>query len=351
MPLLPNRLPIIAAPMAGGPSTPALAAAVSEAGGMGFLAAGYLTPEAFDGQLTSIEALTDQPYGVNLFLPSPRTSDLTAVEAYRASLVPLAEQLGTAPGAPRWDDDALPDKLDVLVRHRPAVVSVTFDRPGVELCERLRRDTGALVAATVTSTSEAALAVEDGVDLLAVQGAEAGGHRGVFRDDTSLVAGGPTVGVLDLLAEVAAVTTVPMIAAGGIASGADIAAALDRGAVAAALGTAFVCCPESGAAATYRQALLDAPYPETTFTRAFTGRPARALVNGFVRRRNDQAPASYPEVHHVTRPIRVAAAAAGDADNLHLWAGARWRDVTEEPAAELVTRLARELADARGQAL
>lgn len=351
MPLLPNRLPIIAAPMAGGPSTPALAAAVSDAGGMGFLAAGYLSPDAFEEQLSSMEALTDQPYGVNLFLPSPRTADLTTVEAYRTSLVPLAEQLGTLPGAAQWDDDAIDAKLDVLGRHRPAVVSVTFDRPGVELCERLRRDTGALVAATVTSPVEAALAAEDGVDLLAVQGAEAGGHRGLFRDDASLPAGGATIGVLDLLDAVAGVTTVPMIAAGGMASGADIAAALNRGAVAAALGTAFVCCPESGANATYRRALLEATFTQTTFTRAFTGRPAGALVNDFVRRWGDEAPASYPEVHQVTRPIRVAAAAASDADNLHLWAGARWRDITEEPAAALVARLARELADARGQAL
>ena len=170
MPVLPCRLPIIAAPMAGGPSTPALAAAVSDAGGLGFLAAGYLTPASFDEQLSAVEALTDQPYGVNLFLPSPRTSDLTALEAYRSSLLPLAEQLATTPGAARWDDDALPAKLDILASHRPAVVSVTFDRPGVELCERLRRDTGALVVGTVTSAAEAALVTADGVDLVARTG-------------------------------------------------------------------------------------------------------------------------------------------------------------------------------------
>jgi nitronate monooxygenase len=324
---------------------------VSDAGGLGFLAAGYLTPASFDEQLSAVEALTDQPYGVNLFLPSPRTSDLTALEAYRSSLLPLAEQLATTPGAARWDDDALPAKLDILASHRPAVVSVTFDRPGVELCERLRRDTGALVVGTVTSAAEAALVTADGVDLVAVQGAEAGGHRGLFRDDPALPAGGPTIGVLDLLEELADVTSVPMIAAGGMASGADIAAALDRGAVAAALGTAFVCCPESGATASYRRALLEAPFADTTFTRAFTGRPARALVNDFTLRWGNDAPASYPEVHHITRPIRAAAATAGDLDHVHLWAGARWRDVTEEPAAALVTRLAGELTEARGQAL
>jgi nitronate monooxygenase len=344
--VLPNRLPIIAAPMAGGPSTPALAAAVSNAGGLGFLAAGYLTAAAFDDQLSAVEALTDAPYAVNLFLPSPRTLDLTAIEAYRASLDALADRLGTTPGEPRWEDDSIDAKVDVLLRHRPAVVSFTFDRPAAELCRRIRHDTGALVVATVTSAEEALLAAENGVDLLAVQGAEAGGHRGIFRDDVLLQAGAPTFDLHELLDAVAAVSDLPLIAAGGIASGADIAAALGHGAVAAALGTAFLCCPEAGTAPSYRRALLEAPFPEATFTRAFTGRPARALVNRFVREHQDVAPAGYPEVHHITRPIRAAASAAGDLDAMHLWAGARWRDVTEEPAADLIGRLARELADA-----
>jgi nitronate monooxygenase len=349
MSVLPNSLPIIAAPMAGGPSTPALAAAVSEAGGLGFLAAGYLSAEAFDEQLSAIEALSDRPYGVNLFLPSPRTDDLSAIDAYRQRLMPLAERLGTTPGEPRWEDDAIDPKVDVLARHRPAVVSFTFDRPDGELCERIRRDTGALLVATVTSADEALLAGETGVDLLAVQGAEAGGHRGIFRDDPSLDAGAPAIGLLDLLDSVAAVSGLPLIAAGGITSGADIAAALDHGAIAAALGTAFLCCPEAGTSPSYRRALQEAPFAEATFTRAFTGRPARALVNSFVRAHHDGAPTGYPEVHHLTRPIRAAASAAGDLDSMHLWAGARWRDVTREPAADLVARLASELAASTGR--
>jgi nitronate monooxygenase len=345
---LPSRLPIIAAPMAGGPSTPELAAAVSDAGGLGFVAAGYLTADAFDDQLSAVEALTDRPYGVNLFLPSPRTEDLTAIGAYRHRLEPLAERLGTTPGEPRWEDDGIEAKVSVLVRHRPAVVSFTFDRPDPELCQRIRRETGALLVATITSAEEARLAHENGVDLLAAQGAEAGGHRGIVRDDFSLDAGAPTIGLLDLLDAVRAVTDLPLIAAGGIASGADIAAALRHGAIAAALGTAFLCCPEAGTSPSYRRALLEVPFSETTFTRAFTGRPARALVNRFVREHHEGAPAGYPEVHHLTRPIRAAASAAGDLDNMHLWAGTRWRDVTQEPAADLVARLARELADALG---
>jgi nitronate monooxygenase len=346
--MLSSSLPIIGAPMAGGPSTPALAAAVSKAGGLGFLAAGYLTAEAFDEQLSELETLTDRPYGVNLFLPSPRTDDRSAIEAYRRRLVPLAERLGTTPGEPRWEDDEIEAKVDVLARHQPAVVSFTFDRPDRELCQQIRRDTGALLVATITSAEEARLAQQNGVDLLAVQGAEAGGHRGIFRDDHSLDAGAPTVDLLDLLDEVRDVSDLPLIAAGGIASGADIAAALSHGAIAAALGTAFLCCPEAGTSPSYRRALLEAPFSEAMFTRAFTGRPARALVNGFVRDHHEGAPAGYPEVHHLTRPIRAAASAAGDLDSMHLWVGARWRDVTEEPAADLVGRLARELADTIG---
>jgi nitronate monooxygenase len=343
---LPSRLPIVGAPMAGGPSTPELAAAVSNAGALGFIAAGYLTASAFDDQLSAIEALTDQPYGVNLFLPSPRTTDLAPIEAYRQRLVPLAARLATALGQPRWEDDSVEAKVDVLTRHRPAAVSFTFDRPDVALCQRIRRDIGALVIATVTSAEEARLAEQNGVDLLAVQGGEAGGHRGIFTDDRSLPAGAPIVGVLDLLDSVAAVSSLPMIAAGGIASGTDIAAALQHGAIGGALGTAFLCCPEAGTSPSYRRALLEAPFADTTFTRAFTGRPARALVNSFVRDHDAGAPAGYPEVHHVTRPIRAAASAAGDLDSMQLWAGARWRDVTQEPAADLVARLAGELAEA-----
>ncbi len=348
MSVLPNRVPIIAAPMAGGPSTPALAAAVSNAGGLGFLAAGYLTPAAFDERLTAIEALTDAPYGVNLFLPSPRTGDLEAIEAYRQRLFPRAEKLGVEPGRPSWDDDAIEAKIDVLATHRPAAVSFTFDAPDVGLCDRIRQDNpNAVLIATVTSVEEARLAQTSGVDALAVQGAEAGGHRGIFRDDPAQRAGGPATPLLDLLTEIGAASRLPMIAAGGLAGGRDIARALDRGAIAAALGTAFLCCPEAGTSATHRRALLAAPFTETTFTRAFTGRPARALVNGFIREHDGHAPFGYPEIHHVTRPIRAAAAASGDLDDLHLWAGTNWQSVTEEPAADLVRRLADELAAAR----
>ncbi len=344
--LLSDRLPILAAPMAGGPSTPALAAAVSDAGGLGFLAAGYLTAERLDEQLTEIESRTPQPYGVNLFLPSPQTEQLGPILAYRERLRPLADRFGVQLGEPRWDDDALAAKVDVLARHRPAAVSFTFNGPDPALCKRIREATGAMLIATVTSAAEAG-AVTSNVDALAVQGAEAGAHRAIFRDDPDQPAGAPAVGLLSLLDEVSAVSDLPLIAAGGIASGQQIVDALEHGAVAAALGTAFLCCPEAGTSTVHRRALLEARFSDTGFTRAFTGRPARGLVNGFFREHDSAAVPGYPEIHHITRPIRAAAAAAGDADNVHLWAGVNWRMVTEEPAAALVARLAGEIGVAR----
>lgn len=344
-----GRLPIIAAPMAGGPSTPALVSAVGAAGALGFLAAGYLTAEQLDQQLTEVETSGGRRtsrdgqglrYGVNVFLPSPRTADLGAVGAYRRRLQVEADRAGVELGEPRWDDDHLAAKLDVICAHGPAAVSFTFDNPPADLCDRIRAETGAVVVGTVTSVGEAALA--RAVDALCVQGAEAGAHRGVWRDDPASSEGGPSTPLLSLLAEVRTVSDLPLIATGGIADGRVIRAALDAGAVAAQLGTAFLCCPEAGTSATHRRALLDPRFSETVVTRVFTGRPARGLANRFAQEHAAFAPAAYPEVHHLTRPLRQAAAAAGDADALHLWAGTGWRSVTAEPAAELVARLDRE---------
>lgn len=344
MTALPCPVPIVAAPMAGGPSTPALAAAVSDAGGLGFLAAGNLTAEALDAQLTEVERLTERPYGINLFLPTPASEDPGALRRYAAQLASEAAALGVDLGEPRWDDDALDAKLDVVARHRPALVSFTFDRPGRTTVERIRAATGATIVGTVTSSEEATMAAADGVDLLVVQGAEAGGHRGIFRPRADHPAGGDPVPLLPLLDAVAAATDLPLIAAGGLMHGADIATVLGRGAVAAQLGTAFLCCPEAGTSDPHRRALLDRAFAETTITRAFTGRPARGLANRFAREHAD-APLAYPEVHRMTQPLRAAGARAGDLDVLSLWAGTGWAAVTGESAGALVTRLAAEIAE------
>jgi nitronate monooxygenase len=327
--------------MAGGPSSTALIAAVGAAGGLGLLPAGYLTPEEFARRADEVAAATDAPWGVNLFLPGPPTSDQEGVARHAAALAPLAAAHGVALGEPRWEDDGLDAKVDVVLARRPAVVTVTFGCPDPELVGRVREGTGAVVVATVTAPEEAALATAAGVDGLAVQGAEAGGHRGTFADDRAQPGGGELVPLLELLPRVRAATPLPLLAAGGLMTGTDVRGALAAGASGVQLGTAFLCTPEAGTSAVHRDALRRRRYAGTTVTRAFTGRPARGLANPFALGFPD-APSAYPEVHHLTRPLRTAAAAQGDPDAVHLWAGEGWAAVTEEPAGVLVARIARE---------
>jgi nitronate monooxygenase len=330
-------VPVVAAPMAGGPSTPALVAAVEAAGGLGFLAAGYTSVDAVAREIDDVRRQTDRPFGVNVFLAGAATRDRAALLAYRDRLRPLATQLGVELGEPRWDDDDVEAKLDAVAG--VPLVSLTFGCPSADMVRRLQA-AGSMVLVTVTSLSEARLAAAAGVDGLWVQGAEAGAHRGSFTDDDAVA---PAVPLLELLTGVRAETSLPLVAAGGVMDGADVRAALAAGATWAALGTAFLGCPEAGTHPTHLTALTDPRFTETAVTRAFTGRPARGLVNAFLREHDAAAPRGYPEVHHVTRPLRQAAAAAGDAEHLHLWAGTGWRRLRPLPAADLVRLLAAEI--------
>jgi len=330
---LPSVLPIIQAPMAGGSSTPELTAAVSNAGGYGFVAAGYLSAEGLRTVIAATRALTATPFGVNLFMPSA-PGDRAAIAIYAAELQPEADRLGVTLGDPRWEDDAYEAKLHVVESTQVDLVSFTFGCPTSAIIDRLHR-ANSKVAVTVTSVTEAQVAAEIGADLLAVQGTEAGGHQGSFAD---LAANHRPL--LSLLAEIRQVTDVPMIGTGGIMTGRDAAAVLAAGAVAVQLGTALLCTPEAGTSAPYRQALLGRRYPDTILTRAYSGRFARGLANRFALEHDGQAPQAYPEVHHLTRPLRSAATRAGDDSVPNLWAGTGWRYVTTEPAATIVRRIA-----------
>jgi len=197
------------------------------------------------------------------------------------------------------------------------------------------QDAGSLVMITVTSPGEAVLATAGGADALCVQGYEAGAHRGTFVNDD---VPGRDYGLLSLIGEVARVTGLPQVAAGGIMGPRQVRAAIAAGAMAAQCGTAFLRCPESGAHPRYKAALADPRYAATTLTRAFSGRPARGLVNQFIRDHQD-APAAYPEINNATRPLRAAAAADGDTERMSLWAGQGYRSATEQPAAEIIERL------------
>ncbi|TDB87130.1 nitronate monooxygenase [Actinomadura sp. KC216] len=326
------EVPIVQAPMAGGPSTPALAAAVSDAGGLGFLAAGYKPVEAMRADIAATRELTSRPFGMNVFMPSLDEIDPAAVAAYRDRLLPDAERLGVSPGTPGAREDAYEAKVAALLSDPPAFVSFTFGCPPADLIEAFQ-DNGTVVIVTVTSVEEARQA--SAADALCVQGAEAGGHRGSFANTSD-----DPVPLRTLLRDVLAVTGQPLIAAGGLGTAADVAEVLGLGAAAAQLGTVFVRCPESGASAVHKAALADPRFTSTAMTRAFSGRPARGLVNRFLTEHSAYAPAAYPDVHYVTSPLRKAAAAQGDPDGVNLWAGESFRNAVEAPASQLVAALA-----------
>ncbi|MEX5718999.1 NAD(P)H-dependent flavin oxidoreductase [Geodermatophilus maliterrae] len=326
------RRPIVQAPMAGGPSTPELAAAVSEAGGLGFLAAGYRTPSAVADEIGTLRALTGERFGVNVFVPGP-PGDADAVRRYARELRADAGRWGVDLGEPRTDDDAWEAKVDLLVEERVPVVSFTFGLPRPDMVAALHH-AGATVLVTVTTPQEAVAARDVGADALTVQGVEAGGHRGDFLDQD----GAGEYGLLTLLRLVARAVDLPLVAAGGLVDGPSVAAVHVAGAEAAQLGTAFLRCPEAGTSPVHREALTT--YDRTALTRAFSGRRARGLVNRFLAEHSATAPAAYPQVHHLTTPLRAAARKAGDPDVINLWAGQGHPLVEALPAGELVRRLA-----------
>jgi nitronate monooxygenase len=324
--------PIVQAPLAGGPSTPELAVAVCEAGGLGFLAAGYKSADAVREQIEVVRSATAMPFGVNLFVPSSQPAGPEVLNDYLRELAAEAQRQGVEVGEPRHEDDDWERKLELVCEQRVAVVSFTFGCPPAEVVERLH-DAGGAVWVTITSPEEALLAHGAGADALVAQGTEAGGHRGGFADDGT---GG--IGLLALLRLVAGAVPLPLVATGGIADGAALAAVLCAGATAGQIGTALMLAPEAGTEEAQR-AVLNRPAP-TRLTRAFTGRLARGIVNRFLVEHSASAPSAYPEIHHATKPIRDAAGRGGDADGFNLWAGQAHELAEELPAGEIVRRMA-----------
>lgn len=330
------RTPVLAAPMAGGPSTPELVAATSAAGGFASLAAGYRTPEQVADQVAAVRALSDAPFAVNIFVPAlPDQSAQGAVEAFARALAPVADRVGAQVPAPRWDDtDHYQDKLDLVLELGVPVVSFTFGLPGADVVRRLHA-AGVQVMVTVTDADEALAAARRGADMLVAQGAGAGGHRATHRVDAI-----PNdLSWLELLREVRSVTAMPVVAAGGIADARAVDRALGQGATAVAVGTALLLADEAGTGAAHRAALTDPARDHTVVTRAFSGRPGRGLANEFVRRFDALAPAAFPVVDQLTKPLRAAAAARGEADLLNLWAGTQWRSTRTGPVADILASL------------
>ncbi|KIS26539.1 2-nitropropane dioxygenase [Arthrobacter sp. SPG23] len=331
---------IIAAPMAGGTSTPRFVQAVHRAGGLGFLAAGYKTVAAMQSDIREVRAAGAR-FGLNLFVPdraqlNPPPAARDQLESYRRSLEPDARRYGVAlPGLRLDDDDAWQDKMDALLADPVEFVSFTFGLPEQDEVRALK-GAGSMVIATVTSTAEAALAAERGADVLAVQHSSAGGHSAAFLPPGSTTRSPGPATTAELLAAVRSTVGVPLVAAGGIMDSAGLDSVLAAGATAAQLGTALLRSDESGSRQLHKDALASQAFTETRMTRAFTGRQARALANSFVRDHED-APEGYPAIHHLTAPIRAAAAAAGDPERLNLWAGTGWRQAETGPVADIMS--------------
>lgn len=337
-------LPIIQASMAG-VSTPAMAAAVSNAGALGSIAVGATDATGADALIRELESLTDRPFNVNLFVHATPQHDVRLEADWLDALAPTFRTVGAEPPVGLQtiyrsfnDDDAM---LRVLINRAPRVVSFHFGLPDASRVRALK-GAGCLLIASATSPEEARFCVEAGMDAVVAQGYEAGGHRGVFDPDGD----DAQLGTLALTRLLVRSIDVPVIAAGGIMDGQGIRAALDLGAVAAQLGTAFIACPESAADAAYRAALDSGAAHHTTITRAISGRPARCLRNRFTELGEslDTPIPAYPIAYDAGKALNAAAKAAGETGFGAQWAGQGAPLARAMPAAELVATLAREMA-------
>jgi nitronate monooxygenase len=329
------RIPIIAAPMAGGPTTPAMVIAAHSAGSFGFLAAGYKTPEAVEADMSTVRD-AGIPFGVNVFAPNPLPISPERYAQYALAIQREADRFGlTLPDAPIDSDDHFAAKVDLLRADPVPIVSFTFGIPGHDVIRSLQQ-AGSAVVQTVTSRAEAEAAAAAGVDALAVQAGVAGGHSGTLTPDNPP----PALPICELVAEIVSTLGLPVIAAGGLGTAADVAGVLQAGAAAAAVGTVLLLADESGASATHQAALEDPDRTETVVTKAFTGRPARGLRNRFIDTYEASAPLGYPAIHFLTSPLRKAAAAAGEPELVHLWAGTGYRHARRAPTAQILADLA-----------
>ena len=353
-------LPIIQGPMTGS-DTPALAAAVSGAGGLGMLGCGMRSPAAMAEAAAQVRRQTDRPFGMNLFVQPTPAPDDASVHAALQRLAPLYAEFGLVPERPaRWCED-FGAQFEALVAARPAVASFTFGILDAAQVARLQ-SVGSLVIGTATTVAEARAWAAVGADAVCASGMEAGGHRGSFLpvdrspggtgQPGALSAGdfaASMVGTLALVPQCVDALSIPVIAAGGIMDGRGIAAAQALGAQAVQMGTAFLACPESGIGPAYRAALASASATDTRVTRTFSGRPARGIVNTLMERlQADEADVpAYPVQNALTGALRKAAAQAGRADYLSLWAGQGVAAARPLPAAALLAVLAQEWQAAR----
>jgi nitronate monooxygenase len=334
--------PIVQAPLAGGGDTPELVAAVCEAGALGFIGAAYLTPPQIIETARAVRARTARPFGINLFAPLPAPAVVREPSLALARVAPFYTDLGLPPPTlPAIEGYTFDEQFAVALDSGAAVFSFTFGLLPASAIEAIK-GRGMFLIGTATTVEEAVALEQAGVDAVVTQGSEAGGHRSTFA--TAFETG--MVGTLALVPQAVDAVTVPVIASGGIMDGRGIAAALALGAAAVQMGTAFLTCDEAGIPNAYKEAILRACEHETRLTRAFSGRPARGIVNRFMIEveHPDAADAilPFPLQNALTRPLRTTAAQQGRAEFLSLWAGQGVRLARRQAAATLIARLAHE---------
>lgn len=331
--------PIILAPMAGGSGTPELVAAVSNAGGLGSWGGGYSTPQQILDAAKQIRALTSRPFAINLFAGGYNVRPPVDSAPMLAQVAKVHAKLGLPlPVLPPNPDNPFEDQLAAMIEARPALFSFTFGIPSADALARLRK-AGIRTCGTATTVDEGRALAAAGVESIVAQGEEAGAHRGTFLGamESSMV---PT---LDLTRGIAAAVSVPVIASGGLMDGHDIATSFAAGAEAAQLGTAFLVCPESGAATPYKHALMNARQDTTVITRAYSGREARGLRNAFIDMTADTPILPFRQQNDLTRPMRNESGKQGTADYISLWAGRGVTRARQMPAAELMKTLIAEI--------
>jgi len=337
--------PIIQAPLAGGADTPELVSAVGEAGGLGFMGAGYLTPEQISAYSKAVRAKTSRPFGINLFAPQPTPAALNDMRPILDAVTPFYAELGLeVPDAPKPAPSSFPAQLAAALECGASVFSFTFGMLPAEAVVAVKARNLYLIG-TATTVTEALALENSGVDAVVAQGSEAGGHRGTFAADFAV----GMIGTIALVPQIADAIKIPVIASGGIMDGRGIAAALALGASAVQMGTAFLTCDESGVPESYKDAILSAREDQTRITRAFSGRPARGIVNRFMSVIDSQTPDEaippFPIHNALTRPLRNAAAKQNRAEYLNLWSGQAPRLARRQSAGALMQRLARETAE------
>ncbi|PIC63738.1 nitronate monooxygenase [Sporosarcina sp. P13] len=311
--------PIIQAGMAGGTTTPELIAAVSTAGGLGTLGAGYMTADEMNETINKIKELTDRPFGVNLFIPELPEHCEEKIDKANELLRPFREKLNVAkPQVGQDSTENFAKQLEVIIQQRVAVCSFTFGVPSKEIVQRLKQE-NIVVIGTATTVKEAIINEEQGMDMVVVQGSEAGGHRGAFASSFT----DAMIGTMSLVPQAADHVDIPVIAAGGIMDGRGVLAALTLGAQAVQMGTAFVTTVESGANQQHIDAILTSTEEQTIVTSVFSGKPARGIQNEFIRELQpyEEGLPDYPIMNTLTSGIRKEAAKQNRPEWIHLWSG------------------------------